>query len=70
MTGVALDPKVVGANSTVELFQTKAGSDSMRHVRTYADELIQTPNRVAWVSDHAFVFTNDHSGKVGFVSRP
>ena len=39
----------------------------MRHVRTYADELIQTPNRVAWVNDHAFVFSNDHGAKVGFV---
>ena len=69
ITGEALDAKAVGANSTIELFQTKAGSDTMRYVRTYADELIQTPNRVAWVNDHAFVFSNDHSAKVGFV-RP
>lgn len=68
VTGEALDAKIVGANSTIELFQTKAGSETMRHVRTYADELIMTPNRVAWVNDHAFVFTNDHSAKVGFVS--
>jgi hypothetical protein len=68
VTGEPLDPKIVGANSTVELFQTRAGSESMRHVRTYSDELIQTPNRVAWVNDHAFVFTNDHSAKTGFVS--
>ena len=68
VTGEALDPKVVGANSTVELFQTKVGSETMKHVRTYADELIQTPNNVAWVNDHAFVFTNDHSAKTGFVS--
>jgi arylesterase/paraoxonase len=54
--GEPLDPKLVGANSTIELFQTTAGSDTMKHVRTYADGLIQTPNRVAWVNDHAFVF--------------
>ena len=70
MTGELLDAKVVGANSTIELFQTKVGSERMRHVRTYVDEAIQTPNRVAWVSDHAFVFSNDHSGKVGFVCLP
>jgi hypothetical protein len=68
ITGKALDAKVVGANSTIELFQTKAGSDTMRHIRTYAHELIQTPNRVTWVNDHAFVFTNDHTAKVGLVS--
>lgn len=68
VTGEALNAKVVGANSTIELFQTKVGSETMRHIRTYTDELIQTPNRVAWVNDHAFVFTNDHSAKVGFVS--
>ena len=70
MTGEALDAKVVGANSTVELFQTKVGSETMKHVKTYADELIQTPNRVAWVNDHAFVFSNDHSAKTGFVWLP
>ncbi|TVY76064.1 Serum paraoxonase/arylesterase [Lachnellula suecica] len=65
VTGELLDNVKVGANSTIEQFQTKAGSDTMRHVRTYANDVIHTPNRVAWVNDHAFVFTNDHSGKVG-----
>jgi arylesterase/paraoxonase len=67
-TGEFLDAAVVGANSTIELFQTKAGSDTMRHVRKYAHDLIETPNNVAWINDDSFVFTNDHSGKVGFVS--
>jgi arylesterase/paraoxonase len=67
-TGDFLDATVVGANSTIELFQTKAGSDTMRHVRTYAHDLIETPNNVAWINDDSFVFTNDHSSKVGFVS--
>lgn len=68
ITGAALDATKVGANSTIELFVTEPGSGSMKHVRTYADPLIQTPNRVAWVNDHAFVFSNDHSSKVGLVS--
>jgi arylesterase/paraoxonase len=70
ITGEVLDAKLEGANSTVEQFQTTAGSDTMRHVRTYADPLIATPNRVAWVNDDAFVFTNDHSAKTGFVLSP
>jgi arylesterase / paraoxonase len=69
-TGEFLDAAVVGANSTIELFQTKAGSDTMRHVRTYIHNLIETPNNVAWINDDSFVFTNDHSGKVGFVGSP
>jgi arylesterase/paraoxonase len=68
VTGEALDATMLGANSTIEQFQTKVGSETMRHVRTYVNPLIQTPNRVAWVSDHSFLFTNDHSNKVGFVS--
>jgi arylesterase/paraoxonase len=64
-TGEALDPVFVGANSTIEQFITKAGSSSMRHVRTHVDPLIKTPNNVAWINDHAFVYTNDHSDKVG-----
>jgi arylesterase / paraoxonase len=69
VTGELLDATSIGANSTIEQFQTKAGSSTMRYVRTYAHKAIQTPNRVAWVNDHAFVFTNDHSGKVGLVRK-
>lgn len=67
-TGAPLDAAQVGANSTLEHFETRVGSAQMRHVRTYTDPLIATPNRVAWLSEDAFVFTNSHSGKVGFVS--
>lgn len=70
LTGKLLDAKVVGANSTIEQFHSKAGSDTMRHIRTYADPLIATPNRVAWVNDHAFVFSYDHSAKTGVVRLP
>ncbi|KAJ5043078.1 uncharacterized protein L3040_004465 [Drepanopeziza brunnea f. sp. 'multigermtubi'] len=66
VTGAFLDASKFGANSTIERFQTKVGSDKMRHVQTYTDPLIQTPNRVAWVSEDTFVFTNSHSAKVGF----
>jgi arylesterase/paraoxonase len=68
ITGEPLDAAVVGANSTIELFEAAPGTHTMHHVRTYHHDSIQTPNRVAWISDEAFVFTNDHSSKVGLVS--
>ncbi|MCJ1391928.1 hypothetical protein MMC18_004795 [Xylographa bjoerkii] len=57
----SLGPNVNSANSTIELFETQLGSSTMRHVRTFADEAIHAPNRVAWVAQDAFVFTNDRS---------
>lgn len=69
-TGAPLDATSVGLNSTVELFETKLGSSTMRYIKTYSDPAIDTPNRVAWVGEDAFVFTNDHSAKTGFVSLP
>lgn len=68
LTGAPLDAVTLGANSTIELFHTQVGSVSMKHIKTYADPAIQTPNQVAWVNDDDFLFTNDHSAKVGFVS--
>ena len=68
ITGEPLDAAVVGANSTIELFEATSGTHTMQHVRTYYHDSIQTPNGVAWISDEAFVFTNDHSSKVGLVS--
>jgi arylesterase/paraoxonase len=68
VTGNSLDATKVGANSTIELFQTIAGGDTMCYIRTYANDVIMTPDRgVQWVSDHSFVFTNDKSVKVGIV---
>ncbi|TGO19579.1 hypothetical protein BTUL_0003g00330 [Botrytis tulipae] len=66
ITGATLDAGTLGANSTIELFHTQVGSVSMKHIKTYADPAIHTPNQVAWVNDDDFVFTNDHSHKVGF----
>ncbi|KAH8598160.1 hypothetical protein B0O99DRAFT_506527 [Bisporella sp. PMI_857] len=64
-TGVVLDASKVGANSTIEQFQTTVGSEIMHHVRTYSNEVIATPNRVQWVTDHSFVFTNSYNVKTG-----
>lgn len=67
-TGSLLDAAKVGANSAIEVFEAVLGETTMKHIRTYLDSVIDTPNDVAWVSDDSFVFTNDRSGKVGFVS--
>ena len=67
-TGTLLDATKIGGNSTIEVFEAVLGETVMRHVKTYYDPAIDTPNNVAWVSDESFVFTNDHNSKVGFVS--
>ncbi|KAF4997202.1 hypothetical protein FDECE_12155 [Fusarium decemcellulare] len=49
-----------GANATIELFQTGARATELKHVKTYAETHIATPNRVAAVSRDVFYVTNDH----------
>lgn len=66
-TGKLLAAERIGANTTIEHFITEIGSSNVRHVRTHSHDLIQTPNAVQWVNDHAFVFTNDHGYKTGLV---
>ncbi|KAN0060925.1 hypothetical protein ACQY0O_006659 [Thecaphora frezii] len=63
--GQPLQAHFVGANSTVELFESTAGEHTMRHVRTYAHKQIRTPNRPAALGPDSFVFSNDHRRKVG-----
>lgn len=66
-----IDASKTGDNSTVEIFEMKRGQDTMRHVRTIFSSAIWTPNRIAALGDGsgAFLVTNDHSKKVGAVSR-
>ncbi|KAF8329845.1 uncharacterized protein EI90DRAFT_2973517 [Cantharellus anzutake] len=56
----------VGADSTIELFKTEAGSERMKHIKTFHDpKIILTPNDVAGSPDgKSFYFTNDHSSRV------
>ena len=68
-TGLLLDATQLGGNSTIEVFEAVLGETTMKHIKTYSDPvIINTPNNVAWVSEDSFVFTNDHSSKVGLVS--
>ncbi|KAK5064854.1 hypothetical protein LTR84_000688 [Exophiala bonariae] len=59
-TGVLLDNTKTGANTTIDVFSTTPGSDLMKHVKTFADAQISTPNNVAVTKDGGFFFTNDH----------
>ncbi|KAM0334501.1 hypothetical protein ACHAQA_001530 [Verticillium albo-atrum] len=67
LTGQAiLDQGQVGANSTIEVFETGSHATELKHVRTYADGQISTPNRVAALSTDSFYISNDHGqDKVG-----
>ncbi|EWZ28573.1 uncharacterized protein FOBCDRAFT_251674 [Fusarium oxysporum Fo47] len=59
-SGKLLDQYVSGANTTIEHFATSAEATELKHVRTYADQGIATPNRVAVLDDKTFYITNDH----------
>ncbi|OHE93609.1 hypothetical protein CORC01_11108 [Colletotrichum orchidophilum] len=58
VTGDLLDQKSVGANSTIEIFETGPRAMGMKHVRTFASANISTPNNIAALSSEAFYFTN------------
>ncbi|EEY16610.1 conserved hypothetical protein [Verticillium alfalfae VaMs.102] len=49
-----INPGQVGANSTIEVFETSAGAASLKHIRTYANDAIATPNRVAALAKDLF----------------
>jgi hypothetical protein len=65
-TGGPLDPRKVGANSTIEIFDLDAPSNTLTHVRTVASEAIISPNNLAVADDGVgFLVTNDHDAKAG-----
>ena len=65
----AADAKKVGADSVVEIFKTKIGSDVLEHIRTVRDEHVVTPNDLVGRPDgKGFWASNDHSVKVGLAS--
>lgn len=57
--------ETTGANSTIEIFETRVGSDVAQHIRTVAHPLIRTPNNVEPTGPDSFYVTNDHHVKRG-----
>lgn len=69
-SGELLDSATIGGNSTIELFEMDSDAGGMKHLRTFADPQIATPNNIAANGDGSFYFTNDHGlHKVGLVRR-
>ncbi|KAG8821205.1 hypothetical protein FRC19_011333 [Serendipita sp. 401] len=62
-----LKAQTYGADSCVEIFKTKIGSDTLEHVRTIEDpEHLVTPNDIVGKDDGSgFWVTNDHVVRVG-----
>tara|TARA_R110002003_G_scaffold296_2_gene18592 strand:+ start:1147 stop:2304 length:1158 start_codon:yes stop_codon:yes gene_type:complete len=60
-----VDASVLGANSTIDVFEMRRGEEAMRHVRTIYSPAVYTPNRVAILGGGEFLVTNDHSTKTG-----
>merc|ERR1711939_497 len=63
------DAKVVGADSTVEIFETRLGSKSWKWVASVKHELVDTPNNLVATGPRSFYVTNDHVAKVSW-KRP
>lgn len=70
-TGKVLeDATDVGANSTIEVYDLdltqSPQAQSLIHVKTIASDAIISPNNLVIIDDDgSFLFTNDHSSKVG-----
>ncbi|KUJ14191.1 serum paraoxonase/arylesterase-like protein [Mollisia scopiformis] len=67
--GNALDPKVVGANSTIEVFEHEKGSQNLEWIRTISDDAVSTPNNLVAAGDGGVLITNDHTSKTGRLRR-
>ncbi|KAG8747128.1 hypothetical protein FRC10_002177 [Ceratobasidium sp. 414] len=69
-----LDPTAnaaeTGADSVIEIFKTRLGSDSIEWVETMSDpKFIITPNDIlGGPSGKEFWFTNDHAAKTGMIA--
>ena len=62
-TGALLKNEEVGADMTIEHFQTssKSPATSFQHQKTFRDQAIRTPNNIALApQNNGFYFTNDH----------
>ncbi|KDE03691.1 hypothetical protein MVLG_05822 [Microbotryum lychnidis-dioicae p1A1 Lamole] len=61
--GRDLAPKL-GADSVIEVFETRTGSNQLKWLKTIRHPLIRTPNNIVATSETSFYVTNDHRHKV------
>lgn len=59
-TGVIADQTKIGANSTIEHFRIRLDAQEVKHLRTFFEPAITTPNNIATRGDGSFYITNDH----------
>lgn len=57
------NPHEVGADSTVEIFETRLGSKTWKHVQTVRHDLLLTPNNLVSTGPRSFYASNDHFHK-------
>ncbi|GAA5820789.1 hypothetical protein JCM11251_003160 [Rhodosporidiobolus azoricus] len=60
---------LVGADSVVEIFETRLGEKEARWVKTVRHEKVKTQNSIAAVGERAFYVTNDHRDKVHWTRK-
>jgi hypothetical protein len=65
------DAEEVGADSSIEIFKTTVGSETLTHITTVEDQVIITPNDLVGSPDgKSFYFTNDFGSKTSYVCVP
>lgn len=70
VNGGFLPQHLSGSNSTIEHFVTGPAATAMKHIRTYGNDRIATPNNVAAAGKDTFYITNDHGPhRTGLVSH-
>lgn len=59
-----------GADSVVEIFETRLGGDTLNWVQTVRHELVRTPNNLVATGPREFYVSNDHRRKSHWVGLP
>ncbi|KAK9899835.1 calcium-dependent phosphotriesterase [Cystobasidium minutum MCA 4210] len=65
-SGQVEDPHAVGADSTVEIFETRLGSETWTHVKSVKHPLLVTPNNLVATGPRSFYASNDHVDKTSW----
>lgn len=63
------DSKKHGADSTIEVFESRLGDTNWKHVRTIRDDKVYTPNNIVATGPGSFYVTNDNVAKTGLIRQ-